>query len=76
MADSRTLSVTFTMYLTEHITTVEKDAVIVSLWEHIRDERAEGMPGFTKIVSAESPGREHRISKKAMSGKPAGKRKG
>jgi hypothetical protein len=53
----------------------EKDTVNVSLWEHIRDERAEGTPGFTKIVGVESPGRKHRISKKSESGKPAGKRK-
>ncbi len=75
MADSRTLSVTFTLRLTEPLTKEEKDAVIVGLWEHIRDERAEGMPGFTKVVGAESPGRKHCISKKAKSGKPAGKRK-
>jgi hypothetical protein len=75
MAGSRTLSVTFTMRLTEPLTKEEKDAVIVSLWEHIRDERAEGMPGFTKIVSAESSGRKHRISNKAESAKPAGKKK-
>ncbi len=73
MADSRTLSVI--MRLTEPLSKEEKDSVIVSLWEHIRDERAEGMPGFTKIVSAESPERKHRISKKPKSGKPAGKRK-
>jgi len=39
MADSRTLSVTFTMHLAEPLTKEEKDAVIVSLWEHIRDTR-------------------------------------
>ena len=71
----KTLSVTFTMHLAEPLTKNEKDAVIVSLWEHIRDERAEGMPGFTKIVSAESSRRKRRISKKAESGKPVGKRK-
>ena len=47
----------------------------MSLWEHIRDERAEGMPGFTKIVSSESRGRKDRIPKKVKSGKPVGKRK-
>jgi hypothetical protein len=48
MADSKALSVTFTMHLAEPLTKEEKDAVIVSLWEHIRDERAEGMPGFAE----------------------------
>ena len=55
MAGSRTLSVTFTMRLTEPLTKAEKDAVIVSLWEHIRDERAEGTPGFTRLSVLKAP---------------------
>ena len=68
----KTLSVAFTMRLLEPLTKEEKDAVIVSLWEHIRDERAEGMPGFTKIVGAKGSKRKH---KKVESGKAAGNRK-
>lgn len=87
MADDKTLSVTFTMHLTEPLTEAEKNTIIGNLWEHIHNERHEDIEGFVKIEEVDSPDGKYRAHIGDMmdsiasmfdpgeSGKPTGKRK-
>lgn len=50
MTDDLTLSVTFTMHLTEPLTEKEKQTIIGNVWEHIDFETQEEVLGFAKIA--------------------------
>ena len=53
MQDNKTLSVTFTMQLTEPLTDNEKQTIVGNIWEHIDFETQEEVPGFAKIAAVE-----------------------
>jgi hypothetical protein len=65
-SDDKTLSVTFTMHLTEPLTEKERDTIIGNLWEHIYNEWAENIPGFVKIAEVDSPDGKYRSSIRDM----------
>ena len=62
MTDNTTITLTWMMELSAPLTDKEKDTIIGNLWEHIHNERHEGIPGFTKIAHVTAPDGKYRVT--------------
>jgi hypothetical protein len=75
MTDStaNTMTVTWTLELSEPLTQMEKDTIIGNLWDHIGNECSAEVPGFAKVTGVTVPAKQmERLSPiLARRGKPS-----
>jgi hypothetical protein len=64
--DGRTLTMTWTLHLSEPMTDEERDAVIGNIYEHIFNEQAANIPSFVKVAEVVSPDGKYRRSVRDM----------
>lgn len=61
-----TLTMTWTLHLSEPMTDEEWDAVIGNIHQHILDEADAGIPGFAKIEEVTAPDGKYRVTSRDM----------